>query len=142
MTSVHGSLWGAGVYGLSATGRARFGAWPNIIADDLFVDGLFMAEEIEIVEAEPVVVRTPRDVTNLVNILRRAQRGKWELVAQPGSVGSIATSTARDLLATGLTGPQAAVDAAVYAALALLARGSAGRPTTPRWERDVSTRIG
>jgi glycosyltransferase involved in cell wall biosynthesis len=145
MTSVHGSLWGAGVYGLSAAGRGRFGDWPDIVADDLFVDRLFAADEIAIVSAEPVVVRTPRDVTNLVNVLRRAQRGKGELAALAAPAGSNPTSTrntARDLLATAEAGPVAMLDATVYAGLAALARASAQVARGPRWERDVSTRLG
>jgi hypothetical protein len=145
MTSVQGSLWGAGVYGLSAAGRARFGEWPDVVADDLFVDRLFAADEIAIVSAEPVVVRTPRDVTNLVNILRRAQRGKAELGGVGTSAGSLPTSsrsTARDLLATADAGPIAVLDATVYAGLATVARASARLAPGPRWERDVSTRLG
>ena len=38
--AVLGSLWGAGVYGFSATGRSRFGAFPDVVADDLWVDRL------------------------------------------------------------------------------------------------------
>ena len=41
--AVLGSLWGAGVYGLSESGRGRFGAFPDVVADDLWVDRLFAA---------------------------------------------------------------------------------------------------
>ena len=51
------SLWGAGVYGLSEAGRSRFGAFPDIVADDLWVDRHFAPGEIEIVDCAPVVGR-------------------------------------------------------------------------------------
>lgn len=38
-------LCGAGVYALSAPGRARFGEFPDLIADDLFVDQRFALGE-------------------------------------------------------------------------------------------------
>jgi glycosyltransferase involved in cell wall biosynthesis len=143
MTSVQGSLWGAGVYGLSIEGRGRFAAFPDVIADDLFVDQLFRRDEIEVVDADPVVVHTPRDVPNLINVLRRAQRGKGELAgraaADDGSPDSV--GAARDLIRTGLTGPVPAIDAVVYAAMAAAARAGTRLGTRPRWERDVSTRL-
>ena len=36
---------GSGVYALSADGRRRFGRWPQVIADDRFVQQLFLARE-------------------------------------------------------------------------------------------------
>jgi glycosyltransferase involved in cell wall biosynthesis len=144
MTSVQGSLWGAGVYALSAEGRARFGAFPDVVADDLFVDRLFRRHEIDIVDVEPVVVYTPRDLPNLLNVLRRAQRGKGALTGWESSwdAGPGTGGTAGDLLRTGFAGPGAFVDATVYAALAAIARAGTRLPATPRWERDVSTRLG
>ena len=35
------ALYGRGVIALSEAGRARFGTFPEIVADDLFLDGLF-----------------------------------------------------------------------------------------------------
>ena len=67
--AVLGSLWGAGVYGLSAAGRSRFGAFPDVVADDLWVDRLFSDEEMEIVDCEPVVVQVPRRSRDLVRVL-------------------------------------------------------------------------
>ena len=74
--AVLGSLWGAGVYGLSAVGRRRFGAFPDLVADDLWVDGHFTDGEIEIVDCPPVVVVAPRRTRDLVEVLRRVYVGK------------------------------------------------------------------
>ena len=90
-------------------GTGRFEEFPDVIADDLFVDRLFRRDEIEIVDADPVVVHTPRDVRNLINVLRRAQRGKGELaghaVDERDERLPRPRRRARDLIRTGLTGP-------------------------------------
>ena len=79
--SLLGALWGAGVYGLSEAGRSRFGAFPDLIADDLWVDRQFAPDEIEIVDCAPVVVAVPRRVRDLMLVLRRWYRGNAETAA-------------------------------------------------------------
>ena len=81
--AVLGSLWGAGVYGLSATGRSRFGPFPDVVADDLWVDRLFDEGEVEIVDSAPVVVSVPRRSRDLLRVLRRTYRGKRETAFAP-----------------------------------------------------------
>lgn len=148
--AVLGSLWGAGVYGLSAAGRSRFGAFPDVVADDLWVDRLFRTEEVEIVGSSPVVVRVPRRSRDLVRVLGRAYRGKREKAPRSAD-GDRPTqtmmSTLRDLARACLAGPAAALDAATYAAFAAGARlvlalphRSGVSPAGGRWERDESSR--
>ena len=60
MPAVLRSLWGAGVYGLSAAARGRFDAFPDIVSDDLWIDRQFDPDEVEIVDCDPVVVAVPR----------------------------------------------------------------------------------
>ena len=76
--AVMGSVRGAGVYGLSEVGRARFGPYPDITADDLYVDQCFKRSEIEIVGSAPVRVTAPRRTADLLRILRRNYQGKAE----------------------------------------------------------------
>jgi glycosyltransferase involved in cell wall biosynthesis len=148
--AVLGSLWGAGVYGLSEAGRARFGAFPDVVADDLWVDRLFSDEEVEIVETQPVVVPVPRRSADLVRVLARVHRGKRETAFAPDlrdHAPETVISTLRDLGRVGLAGPAAALDAATYAAFAAGARLSLALPHRhgesvdgQRWERDNSSR--
>jgi hypothetical protein len=148
--AVLGSLWGAGVYGLSATGRSRFGAFPDVVADDLWVDRLFGEGEVEIVDSAPVVVSVPRRSRDLLRVLRRTYRGKMEMAFAPDlrdSAPETVVSTLRDLGRVALVGPAPAVDAATYAAFAAgarLALALSHRGDAPlageRWERDLSTR--
>ena len=144
------SLWGAGVYGLSATGRSRFGAFPDVVADDLWVDRLFRNGEVEIVDSTPVVVSVPRSSRDLVRVLVRAYRGKREKAIALDlreKAPETAMSTLRDLGRVGKAGPAAALDAATYAAFAAGARLALAVPhrsgsgvAGERWERDDSSR--
>jgi glycosyltransferase involved in cell wall biosynthesis len=151
MPSLLGHLWGAGVYGLSAAGRARFDVFPDVMADDLWIDLLFEPSEVEIVDCAPVVVTVPRSGRDLVHVLRRTYRGKDENgVGAPGAnhARETTTTTLTDLRRLALSGPSAAVDAATYASFAAGVRlrraleGAAGAAdATDRWERDESSRV-
>ncbi|HLN41902.1 MAG TPA: O-antigen ligase family protein [Acidimicrobiales bacterium] len=142
LPAVMGSLWGAGVYGLSERGRSRFGTHPDVVAEDLYVDAHFSENEIEIVSCPAVVVTTPRSTADLFRILRRTYRGNAEIAERgPGTVPATTTrGTARDVADLALKGPGPAVDALTYSTLA-----AGGRLMTlfgghERWERDESSR--
>jgi glycosyltransferase involved in cell wall biosynthesis len=149
--AVLGSLWGAGVYGLSEAGRSRFVSFPDVVADDLWVDRLFERGEVEVVDCPPVLVTVPRRSRDLVRVLRRAYRGKAE-TAPPTQLENASTrttgSTVRDLSKLFLAGPVPALDAATYASfaagarLALALAPPAGEPGAAAvWERDDSSRV-
>jgi glycosyltransferase involved in cell wall biosynthesis len=150
--AVRGSLWGAGVYGLSEAGRSRFASFPDVVADDLWVDRLFDRSEVEVVDCPPVVVSVPRRSRDLVRVLRRAYRGKAETAAAPDPDDRQAETigcTVRDLSKLIAAGPVPALDAATYASFAASARLAlalallAQDPRPPEaWERDHSSRVG
>jgi glycosyltransferase involved in cell wall biosynthesis len=138
-----GSLWGAGVYGLSEAGRSRFDVFPDVVADDLWVDRQFAPDEIEIVECAPVEVVVPRRARDLFRVLRRTYRGKAETAGVDPHDRARATtlSTMRQLRRLAAAGPYAAVDAATYAAFVVGARLALVAPLAgSRWERDESSR--
>jgi glycosyltransferase involved in cell wall biosynthesis len=151
MPSLLGSLWGAGVYGLSAAGRGRFGAFPDVTADDLWVNLLFQPGEVEIVDCEPVVVTVPRRTRDLMCVLRRTYKGKAENglgFSGDNRARETTFTTLRDLRQVAASGPAAALDAATYAAFAArvrigLALGTAvgAGAGAERWERDESSRV-
>ncbi|SDB82514.1 polymer biosynthesis protein, WecB/TagA/CpsF family [Raineyella antarctica] len=155
LPSTNQALWGAGVFGLSEEGHARFGEFPEVTADDYFVDQSFEDDEKMIVPAPPVPVRTPQDVASLLKVLRRNQRGPAELWTQqkadtrrdeardvPPPLDTV-TSTTWELLRS-VHGPVSGCEALAYAVLAAVPRvrqrnnGPDG-PVT-EWERDDSTR--
>ena len=149
LPGVLNSLWGAGVCGLSASGRARFDAFPDTVADDLWLDQQFSPDEVEIVDCAPVVVVVPRRARDLVHMLRRIYRGKAEHRPNPGAaerertIRSSVIGDLRRLAASSLTGT---VDATVYAAFAVAARLAVAMAsngpalTATAWERDDSSR--
>jgi hypothetical protein len=142
MPSVMGSLWGAGVYGLTAAGRARFGEHPDVVAEDHWVDQHFDAAEIDIVGNESVVVVAPARLRDLLAVRRRAYRGVVEnrtAAAQPETVENTTPSTRRDLVRL-CRSPRGAADAATYAAIAVGSRLYARFGRSTRWERDESSR--
>ena len=145
--AVMGSLWGAGVYGLSEAGRRRFGAYPDLVADDLWVDRHFDAAEVEIVDCPPVVVVAPQRSRDLVRVLRRVYFGKGETASAPDPDGQgrgTTASTMRDLGRLVAADPAASLDAATYAAFATGARLAVSLVSLSGdgWGRDDSSRTG
>lgn len=142
LPSISTALWGAGCYGLSEEGRARFGEFPEVVADDLFIDSLFTDDEVGIVATDPVVVHTPRKVADLVRILRRSYRTQppgrmatGRAVLSAGQRGQV-----KDLRALLRREPGRVLDVAVYVAVIALSRVRARLGPAPSWERDVSSR--
>lgn len=137
-------LFGRGLVALSQGGRARFGEFPAIVADDLFLDSLVSDQERVSVPDVEVVVETPFDTRSLVRRLVRVRRGNAAL-RELGSSG-LATvrpsdrwSWLRDVVLTDLRLAPAGV---VYAALTTWAALAArrGARTSLAWDRDESTR--
>lgn len=138
------ALWGAGVYGLSAEGHARLGEFPDVVADDLWVDALFAPGEKVVVDAPPVRVVAPRTARSLVRVLGRTARGTAEVRAVTRAAGPVPgpARTGAALLRT-VRGPRSALDAGAYAVLVTLGRLRARRGAARArggWERDESSR--
>lgn len=66
LTVFERSCVGAGVYGLSTEGRARFDRWPAVVGDDIFVTRLFSVSEQTRVATAEVIVHPPRRFSDLV----------------------------------------------------------------------------
>jgi exopolysaccharide biosynthesis WecB/TagA/CpsF family protein len=135
------AMWGAGAYGLSAEGHQRFGTFPTITGDDVYVDTRFDAHEKAVVATDPSVVKTPADAKSLLAIMRRSHRGVSELLARERGPGARVQSTALDTavaVVSTIRGPQSAIDAVVYLAVALAGRWRFRK--SHAWERDESSR--
>ena len=72
-------LYGRGMIALSAAGRARFEQFPDVLADDLFLDSLFSADERVVLTSVTTDVETPRRTRDLVARLTRVRRGNVAL---------------------------------------------------------------
>ena len=131
------SLWGAGAYGLSVEGRSRFEGYPDVVAEDLWVDNQFRPSEIEIVECDPVIVHTPRTIAGLRRILRRTHRGAVDCgAAHPPD----RSQTLREMSRLASQGPSQLLDALTYLAFATMTRLDVRVIPGGTWERDETSR--
>lgn len=140
-----------GVYALSEAGRLRFGGFPDIIADDLFVRGLFRPDERLRVDAASFVVHPPRTLRDLVRVLTRQRVGTSELRARVAGSGPADTAQPESparwigrrlalLVSRPRLWPAIPVHAAVYVLVRLRGRAYRRRGDY-RWLRDDSSRV-
>lgn len=131
-------LYGRGMIALSAAGRARFERFPDVLADDLFLDSLFSASERVVLTDVATEVETPRRTGDLVARLTRVRRGNAVLrESRTGVRASSRTSWLSDVV---LRRPWLAPAGVVYAVLTLVADRRA-RQDGERWELDSSSRL-
>ncbi|BAK37886.1 hypothetical protein MLP_48720 [Microlunatus phosphovorus NM-1] len=139
-------LFGRGMVMISEAGRARFERFPELIADDLFLDGQFSDDEKVQVDEVEVLVEAPYATADLLRRLVRVRRGNAQLrrLAATGEV--FAAVRAPDRLAwlrdVVLPEPRLVFAGVTYAAVSLVAAFLARRPDKTRlgWGRDESTR--
>jgi hypothetical protein len=132
-----------GVYALSRAGRARFGEFPPVTGDDLFVHRHFAAPEHVVVADETFEVQAPRTLAGLMAVRTRTAFGNRELESAVPDTGAFAPTTggtARALARLVLRDPRMLPAAVVYIAVTLAARRRARRADGGRWHRDNSTR--
>lgn len=135
---------GGGLYALSADGRRRFAAFPDVIADDGYVRAHFTPDEIRRVEQATSVVQAPRTLLDLVRIKTRVRLGSRELARRFPDLWARKQAAGRSLaqkmnrLPLHLWGLLP-----VYLCIQLWIRLRARRferRAVYRWERDGSTR--
>ncbi|MEJ3747176.1 glycosyltransferase family 2 protein [Actinomycetes bacterium KLBMP 9797] len=134
------ALFGRGAIALSAAGRARFDAFPDVVADDLYLDSLFAPAEKRQVEAVTARIATPRRTRDLVRRLARVRSGNTAIRAAATGVRRAARSSwLRDVV---LPRPWLLPAGACYAAITLLAAARARRApaSAGHWGRDESSR--
>ncbi len=139
-----GGLFGRGLVVLSETGRGRFDVFPTVIADDLFLDGLFKASEKAICDDVVVRVQMPATTRELYARLVRVRRGNRELrlTTEPdGQAGGVAASNPVAWLRVVARRPWLAPAAVVYVALTLTADLAARRSGTAVWRVSPRDRL-
>lgn len=137
-------MLGAGVYALSEAGRARFGRFPNVIADDGYVRALFKEGERGRVAEAQSIVRAPASLAWLVKIKTRSRLGGMELAAKfPGLLANETkdySGAMRGLFSNPLKWPKVLVYLYVNLVSRLLAKRRLQDLTHYRWEKDLSSR--
>ncbi|MEV4687268.1 glycosyltransferase [Microbacterium sp. LWH3-1.2] len=138
---------GSGVYAMTRAGRARFDAWPDVIADDRFVQQLFAPAERATLADHSFSVRSAADMRAHLRRSVRIARGNREL---PDRVqhedAARPTAGTRGGLARRVAGrPGLWVPFAVYCVSwtlpNVLARRDIARARTSTWNRDDTSRV-
>lgn len=70
---------GSGCFVLSKRGRSRWEAFPDIVADDGFVQNQFEPGEAFTVETATAIVRPPKNLSSMITVRTRIRRGRYEL---------------------------------------------------------------
>jgi glycosyltransferase involved in cell wall biosynthesis len=140
------ALFGRGAIVLSAEGRGRFGRFPDVVADDLFLDSLFAVLEKRQVESVSARVTAPRRSRDLLRRLVRVRRGNADMRAASAGGGAQRevrradrTSWLSDVV---LHNPALIPAATCYVAITITAAVLARLPAGPggEWGRDNSSR--
>jgi polysaccharide pyruvyl transferase WcaK-like protein len=140
-------LFGRGMIAVSEVGRARFDSFPELVADDLFLDSVFTPDETSHVDDVAVTIETPATTRQLVHRLERVRRGS-RAMRDAGAAGRVPgtvrrpsrSSWLRDVVAHD---PRLVPAGAAYGAVTFAAALGARRPagTSPAWRRtDVPAR--
>jgi glycosyltransferase involved in cell wall biosynthesis len=136
-------LFGRGLIVVSEGGRARFAEFPELVADDLFLDALFEAGEKRVVPDVVSTVRAPRRTVDLFRRLVRVRRGNAVLRSEAGSgavPSGVAHSSRSAFLLVAVRHPWLVPAAAWYATITVAAALVARRSGGDAWGRDESTR--
>lgn len=91
LPAIEGKVFGGGIYAVNPAGRARWGQFPEIIADDAFVRSRFAREEQVVVEDDAFVLVPPEDSAHLPSLLKRWRAGN-EQVRALGTRSSVTAS--------------------------------------------------
>ncbi len=139
LPSVAHSLAGRGCFGLSAEGRSRWEMWPDVVADDQFVNQQFGDSEKLIHPTIGSKVRLPANLRNLVSRKRRSQRGNVELEA----AGPTKVTSTTAWLGVVRRDPRRLIDVPIYVGVTLVVRLLARRDLrggAAVWSSDPTSR--
>jgi acetyltransferase-like isoleucine patch superfamily enzyme len=135
-------LVGSGFYALSAEGRARFGAFPDLVADDLYVYSLFAAGERVNPPGARFVIRPPRSVRGTLDRRTRIVFGNLQLRAATGLSPDVPSPRPPQVVARRpWLVPAAAVYVVVNTVAARRAQARLAAGGTVGWNRDESRRV-
>lgn len=138
---------GSGVYALSQAGRDRFGAWPDVIADDRFVQQLFAVHERATLTDHSFTVRSSADMRSHLRRSVRIARGNQELPdhVQHPEASRPTTGSRAELVRQVAARPGMWVPFAVYCVSwmlpNMLASRNIARERASTWNRDETTRV-
>jgi glycosyltransferase involved in cell wall biosynthesis len=143
LPSAQQGIGGSGVYALSEAGRKRFGAFPDVIADDGYVRIQFRSEERETLDDVISTVCAPRTIRDLITIRSRAHYGSTELAERFPHLWKNKGEANHGALIKLLNFPHLWPQLLLYGLVNTIARLRANRRLrlkNPIWERDNTSR--
>ena len=141
------NLVGNGVYALDEEGRSRFGDFPELFAEDLWIQELFTNDERRALDDSSFALHPPRRLRELLKVRARMYYGNAELARREDLGIGDATNAMGSVigLVKGTRSPQQAVDLATYLGINSVAKFIAARRIkkgAPRvWHSDASSRV-
>lgn len=138
-------LVGLGVYGLSESGRDRFREFPDVLADDLYIQRLFAPDE-RLRTRGQFAVRAPRRWADLVKVRTRVDRGNAQLATSAPSVDDseafdrTSESSMKAMARSVVAHPALLGAAGVYVGTTAVAKVRSRFSSDRAWGRDESTR--
>lgn len=135
---------GSGTFVVSEEARSRWDAFPEIIADDGFVQGHFRPEERSAVTTAKADVGAPRDITSLLKVRARVRRGHAELAERHPELMRNHVARGRSMIRSLLPRPLEWPGMLVYGYVRIAERLIAGRQLRRdaglEWGRDETSR--
>jgi len=139
-----GSPNGSGVFAVTEEGRRRWGLFPDIIADDGYVELHFSPEEARTTDGPAATVRAPRTFSALLDIKTRARLGQHELRSRFPELVARRTPSIGGTYRRLLASPDLWPAIPVYTAVRLTERRRANKLANERgytgWLRDDTSR--
>lgn len=136
---------GSGLFAVSEAGRARFGEFPNLIADDEYVRRLFKPSERQIVESCTFSIDAPRNLRSLVKVKTRSRLGNYQLVKRFPALQTNDGSSNVGLMRKVVSKPALWSKFPIYLGVVLLTKWRARRQFLQGnfglWERDETSRL-
>lgn len=138
------NLVGSGIFILSEEGRKRFAEFPDVVADDGYVRGLFTNQERQTAEGCGFTVFAPKDIVSLVKIKTRVRYGNMQVAARYSDIKVGGENTSKAFLALMLRRPWLLPAGAVYVLVQSMTKRRAlarfQSQTEMTWDRDQSSR--
>jgi hypothetical protein len=136
---------GSGVYAVSASGRTRWTDFPDVIADDRFVQQRFALDERRTLPDHSFTVRAPRTFAAQLRRTIRIDAGNRQLPASMQVVAAVPASSRfahllRRVAARPSLWPALGVYACGYAAPRVASRWQQWVGRTIAWNRDETVR--
>ena len=137
---------GSGIYAVNEAGRARWGAFPDVIADDRFVQQRFLAEERITLDDHSFTIYAPKDMKTHIRRATRIEVGNQSLSREvaAGDAGcrglALRQAAAPRRAAVRRSGSRCRSTPTATRCRGCAPAGLIRRGTTVGWARDASSR--